>query len=377
MLDSVVQLNSPFGKDEQMSTYSFQQLWPYQDYLGAYFSQLDGDVAVMGRIAAAYAVSEASPPAMEVVVGAGAAFRNGTVVEVPARTTAAITAPATNPRIDRIVSNPQTDAILVVHGTEAASPTPPLVPAGYLPLARITLTPNTIAITNTAITDERVTTTAAASTTGGLVGVQTFASSGTYVPTPGTNSVIVEAVGGGGSGGGCGATNGSQGSGAGGGSAGSFARARLTADFANVAVTVGAGGAATSADAVNGNPGASSSFGTLVVAPGGNGGFAGFAYTPPAVVGGGYPGDRPTGGTLVSGVGGAGNYASILSLYTVVGGVGATSIYGGGGRGEGNLPGQPGGAPGAGGGGASSIANAPARSGGEGGHGVVIVYEYA
>lgn len=60
-----------------MSKYSFQQLLPYQEYLASYFSQLGGDVAVMGRIAAAYAVNEASPPAQPSAAARSWTFRPG------------------------------------------------------------------------------------------------------------------------------------------------------------------------------------------------------------------------------------------------------------------------------------------------------------
>jgi len=362
-----------------MTTYTFQQPTPFKD-VPQYFNELGGDVAVLSRIAAAFSVNELAPPAMAVVVQAGAAFRNGTVVEIPARTTPAIAAPSTNPRIDRIVLNPQTDAILVVSGTEAASPVPPQIPAGHLPLARIALVPAMTAITNAAITDERLpiaSAGSAGSAGSGLIGVQTFTSSGTYTPTPGTKSVIVEVVGGGGSGGGCGATNGSQGAASSGGSSASFAKARLTTDFSGVAVTIGAGGATTGAGAVIGNSGGTSSFGTLVTAPGGIGGYAGTAYTPPAVVGGALPGNVPVGGNLVNAVGTPSQYGSVFSVYAVVAGCGAPSVYGGAGTGGGNGFGLAAAAPGAGGGGASSILNSPARTGGAGAAGLVTVYEYA
>lgn len=360
-----------------MTSYSFREMNPYMDVPG-YLNQLGGDVNVLSRLAAAFAVNELTPPAMAVIVQAGAALRDGNVVEIAARTTPIITAPPSNPRIDRVVLNPLTDALLVVQGIEAASPVPPLVPVGYLPLAKIALTPAMTAITNAAITDERV---PAASTGGaaggGLIGVQTFTSSGTYTPTPGTKSVIVEVIGGGGSGGGCGATNGSQGAAASGGSSASFAKARLTSGFSGVAVTIGAGGATTSAGAVIGNSGGTSSFGTLVTAPGGAGGYAGTAFIPPAVVGGSLPGAAPVGGNLVNSLGSPSQYGSILSVYSVIAGCGAPSVYGGAGTGGGNGSGLPAAAPGAGGGGASSILNSTARPGGAGATGSVIVYEYA
>ncbi len=115
---------------------------------------------------------------MTLLVAAGAAFRSGSVIEVPARVTATIVTPAGNPRIDRVVINMTTDALVVVQGAEASVPTAPLVPAGHLTLARVALTPGMTAITNTAITDERLNGGAAATQGGGSVGVQTFTTNG-------------------------------------------------------------------------------------------------------------------------------------------------------------------------------------------------------
>lgn len=139
---------------------------------------MGGDIAILGRVAAQFAVSETTPPGMTLLVAAGAAFRSGSVIEVPARVTATIVTPAGNPRIDRVVINMTTDALVVVQGAEASVPTAPLVPAGHLTLARVALTPGMTAITNTAITDERLNGGAAATQGGGSVGVQTFTTNG-------------------------------------------------------------------------------------------------------------------------------------------------------------------------------------------------------
>ena len=96
-----------------MTSYSFREMNPYMDVPG-YLNQLGGDVNVLSRLAAAFAVNELTPPAMAVIVQAGAALRDGNVVEIAARTTPIITAPPSNPRIDRVVLNPLTDVLLVV-----------------------------------------------------------------------------------------------------------------------------------------------------------------------------------------------------------------------------------------------------------------------
>ncbi|GAA3699412.1 hypothetical protein GCM10022268_07010 [Sphingomonas cynarae] len=80
-----------------MTTYCYQPLMPCADYLQAYFFRLGGDIAILGRVAGQFAVSENSPSGMTLLVTAGAAFRSGSVIEVPARVTATIVAPTGNP----------------------------------------------------------------------------------------------------------------------------------------------------------------------------------------------------------------------------------------------------------------------------------------
>lgn len=105
---------------------------------------------------------------------------------------------------------------------------------------------------------------------GTLIGMRVFttADSGSvYSPTPGTNKVIVEIVGGGGPGGSSGATGGSIGIGSGGAS-GTYAIGFYTAGFDGVTLTIGGGGVANNS---GGSPteGGISSFGTLLECPGG------------------------------------------------------------------------------------------------------------
>ena len=360
-----------------MSTYSFQQVTPFQDILTRYSHQLGADVAVLSRIGAAYSVNEAAPFAMAVIVGAGAAFRGGTVIEVAARTTPTITAPSSNPRIDRVVLNAQTDAILVVQGTEAATPVSPLVPTGHLPLARIALVPGMTVITNAEITDERLPIASTGSLGGGLIGVQTFTSNGTYTPTPGTSKIIVRVVGGGGSGGSCTATASNQGSAASGGGAGGYAESLVTAGFSGVAITVGVGGVPAAIGNNAGNVGGASSFGIIVTAPGGTVGYGSPALVPPFLFGGTGISITPAGGNIVNAAGQTGEQSIALAPNVVVGGIGGSSVFGAGGRGAGWGDGFPGQGPGAGGGGASGIASQPGYRGGAGAAGIVIVTEYA
>ncbi|MDQ0248349.1 hypothetical protein J2W22_000396 [Sphingomonas kyeonggiensis] len=363
-----------------MTVHTYGSIDFNQPNTGSPFPTLNGDLSVLARLAAAFAPHETAPPSMAVTLDAGALFVAGAPVEVKAQTSATIAPPTANPRIDRVTISPSTGLLTVTAGTEAANPVPPAVPAGQLPVAQLRLDVGMTAITNARIRDERVAPTGTSGggsgTAGGLVGIQTFTSSGTYTPSAGTASVVVELVGGGGAGGGCAATSGAQGSAGSGGSSGSYARARLTTGFAGLAVTVGAGGAPSSA-AARGNAGSASSFGTLVTAPGGLGGMPGYATSPGIIVGGSDAGPASTGGNLVNTAGNPGDHGLVIGLTAVVGGNGGGSPFGGGGNGGGNTPGYNGLAPGAGGGGASSIAAGTARNSGAGANGLVIVYEYS
>src|SRR3546814_219605 len=164
------------------------------------------------------------------------------------------------------------------------------------------------AITNVSITDERDLSGLAITAGGTLLNVRSFTANSTYTPTPGTTSVIVEAIGGGGSGGGSAATASGQMSAGGGGGAGAYARGRFTSGFAGVTVTVAAGVAAGAAG-VSGQEGNSSSFGSLMTAPGGYGGQAGAAVSTPSITWGSNGSALPVGANIVSGSGEGGALA--------------------------------------------------------------------
>jgi hypothetical protein len=338
---------------------------------------LDGNSSVFARIADSFAPHAQATPDLTVALDAGHLMSAGNLIEVAAQSTAAVTAPTTNPRIDRIVIGSTTGIVAVVTGTEAASPAAPTIPSGSSPVAQVLLQTTSTAITNSMITDERDFTNLGSSTTDGLLGVQVFASSGTYTPTPGTAQIIVEVQGGGGSGGGSGATSSSQGAGAGGGAAGAYAKSRLTSGFSGASVVVGAGGAAPAAGANDGNPGGASTFGTTITAPGGPGGHSGIAYTPPAVAGGSTAPTIAIGGNIVNATGEQGHFGFVLGSTVVIGGTGGTSYFGGGGVGGGAGAGAAATSAGAGGGGASAIRSSAAAVGGAGANGLVIIYEYA
>ncbi len=122
------------------------------------FDTLDEAINVMQRIAGAFAPHEQKNPDMSVKIDAGQLFdaSGPTLTEVAAQNTAVITKPTTNPRIDRIVVDNSTGVVSVITGAEAATPIPPAITSGKLPIAQVYLTTTTTQITNEDITDERV-----------------------------------------------------------------------------------------------------------------------------------------------------------------------------------------------------------------------------
>jgi hypothetical protein len=221
---------------------------------------------------------------------------------------------------------------------------------------------------------------ASAATSGRLIGIQVFTAGGTYTPTAGTNSVIVEAVGGGGGGGGAAAS----GAGGAGGGAGAYAKVRITSAFSGVTVTIGAAGAAGTAGANAGGAGGATSFGAIVSCPGGSGGNGG---TTTATIGftitGGNGGGTPTisgATTLISSQGSSGGYGLTGSNLEIPG-IGAASVIGQTSNqqfaaGASSLPGIAGVGPGSGGSGGATGGTGAAAAGGAGKAGLVIVYEY-
>jgi hypothetical protein len=115
---------------------------------------------------------------------------------------------------------------------------------------------------------------------GRWIGTQRFAANGTYTANPLARFILVEAVGGGGGSGGTQACSNMQNAVSGGGQAGSFARAQFTSGFTGgIAVTLGLGGTGGGAGNNNGNQGGTTTFGSLISAPGGAGGTKGSAQT--------------------------------------------------------------------------------------------------
>jgi len=145
----------------------------------------------------------------------------------------------------------------------------------------------------------------------------------TYTPPPGTQSFLVECVGGGGGGGGVSTT----GAGGGGGS-GSYGRVLFTAPFSSpFTVSVGTGGAG-GGPGVNGSPGTSTVFGGIALCTGGDGGSGQPSSTAPAFVSGGAGGLGSALGDFASS-GQQGSAGLTLSGTVVSPGLGAPSLLGG------------------------------------------------
>ncbi|HEY0834176.1 MAG TPA: hypothetical protein VGE72_09750 [Azospirillum sp.] len=111
--------------------------------------------SVASRLVGAFAPHAQVMPDMTVALDAGHLLNGSVLTEVAAQSTGTITAPTGNPRIDRIVVNGLTGASAVITGIESATPVPPPIPPGTLPVARVGLTTTTTAIANAAIVDER------------------------------------------------------------------------------------------------------------------------------------------------------------------------------------------------------------------------------
>jgi hypothetical protein len=103
-----------------------------------------------------FQATESSPQAMTVELAAGKVLNAETLVSVAAQTTTVITAPVTNPRIDRVVINRLTGVFQIVAGAEAASPTAPAIPVNTAPICQFQLATSTTVITDAMIVDERI-----------------------------------------------------------------------------------------------------------------------------------------------------------------------------------------------------------------------------
>lgn len=210
-----------------------------------------------------------------------------------------------------------------------------------------------------------------------LINVQVFTASGTYTPTPGTKSVIVEAVGGGGGGGGTYTTPAGQLAIGGGGGPGGYGKGRFTAGFSGVTVTVGAAGTAGAANSASaGGNGGTTSFGALMSCTGGSGGSPCSPFVSPIVIPCGASGTAT--GANICANGGSPGSPGFAASNGWESGAGGNTPFGRGGTQSGiTSPGVAATGYGSGGSGGSTQISAAGQVGGAGAPGLVIVWEYA
>lgn len=227
------------------------------------------------------------------------------------------------------------------------------------------------------------------------VGTRFYTSSGTFVKADpfGDGSfdgaklraIRVRMVGGGGGGGGCVATDAGQNAAAGAGGSGAYAESFIT-NIAGLAtsetVTRGDGGTGGTAGANSGSVGGNSSFGTLVVAPGGGGGGGSGTFPVPRILGtpgGGGSSGSATGDIVADGSSSARNFCIVADFVTTAlapaSALSGSRVPAGTATGANGLAGLPFG--GAGGGGLNAQSQATARAGGAGAAGIVIVDVFA
>lgn len=230
---------------------------------------------------------------------------------------------------------------------------------------------------------------APASASGSLIGRQviTATGAGTYTPTSGTVSIVIELQGAGGGGGGIaspGASNFASGRGGGG---GAYLRKRLTTAFSGASYSVGAKGTGGTAGNNAGNSGGNTTFtatgggGTVYTAGGGVGGNGGAGVATPFV------GAVAAGGTATNGdinIPGGASFNSIgLSATSAMGGRGGVSKFSPGAApintNTANTSGAGNAASGYGGGGSAGlgVGTGAAVAGGDGSDGILIVWEYS
>ncbi|KAF1009473.1 MAG: hypothetical protein GAK28_00111 [Luteibacter sp.] len=264
--------------------------------------------------------------------------------------------------------------------------TTPAVDNGFIALAVVTVANGQTTITSANIVGANTNQiTSSPISIGRLITTRVFSTPGTftYNPSPGTRLVRAKVQGSGAAGSGTVACGASQVALGGGGSAGSYCESWITSGFSGLSVVVGAPGVAVLGS--SGGNGGSSSFGGLMLAPGGIGSTAtGTPFTGIAMAGGVFGPAIATGGTVINGRGGQGN-TGIVTLVISNGGVavsgsGGASAFGPGGDGRINSstgPGFAGTFPGSGGGGSLTMPNGAAQIGGNGAPGIVIIEEYA
>ena len=211
---------------------------------------------------------------------------------------------------------------------------------------------------------------------GRLINIQVFKSGGTYTPTSGMTHCVIQCVGGGGAGGGTPSAAAGKSATGGGGGSGGFSQSYVTSGTigGSQTVTIGAGG--TGSSNANGNPGADTSVGSIVIGKGGSGGSV--TTISAFITAGAAGGVAGTGDITVPGNPGA--WCLNFSDVNCASGAGGSSCFGGsappvvtvtaaGNSASANS--------GSGGSGSVSLNGGGAEAGGAGGSGIVIIYEYS
>lgn len=125
------------------------------DTFPEYKNNIDASIRVLAQLAANFAPRESDTPAMTVTIEAGKLMNGATFVSQALQTTTTITAPVTNPRIDRVYINTTTGAFGIITGAENVSPVAPAHSANQFPVCQIALVLSQTTILNADITDER------------------------------------------------------------------------------------------------------------------------------------------------------------------------------------------------------------------------------
>jgi len=121
-----------------------------------YKAAIDGDIGILAILGDAFAPHAKATPDMTVQLEPGAMFLHGGAPIVQGlQTSATLTAPSVNNRIDRVVIDAATAVLSVIGGTESGSPVAPAIPVGKIPIGRILMTVGMVTVQNSAITDER------------------------------------------------------------------------------------------------------------------------------------------------------------------------------------------------------------------------------
>ena len=199
----------------------------------------------------------------------------------------------------------------------------------------------------------------------GLRNIQSFNSSGSYVPTSGATRALMFATGAGG--------GGSYAIGGGGGGGGTAIHFQI--GLSTQAVTIGAGGIAGNSSVPYGGAGGTTSIGSLCIATGANGGqYNGYGYPYGPYANGGQ-GGVGTAGNIAWMQGGSGGAIIPTQADLTFGGM---SFWSGGGDGYNANKGSPNPLPGAqgSGGGGGSYTQSPPVSGAAGGTGFALILEF-